>query len=184
MESIDSVLFALREMGYIRTSETCEHGFSVDECVEGMCELQTENALLRARHNALVEAVHGAMGRTVDCDKKQTNEQLVSDIIYLKRLLTEAQTRNDDISSTLTNIKVHFDKLCSEDIRVHGFISPDHDIDFQVFRLLCGYKELLDWQKESVEALRFYAAEDKESVNDGILGSVYDRPATKILEKK
>ena len=49
MESIDSVLFALREMGYIRTAETCEHGFSVDECVDGMCELQTENAILRAR---------------------------------------------------------------------------------------------------------------------------------------
>ena len=57
MESIDSVLFVLREMGYIRTAETCEHGFSVDECVKGMCELQAENASLLARHNALVEAV-------------------------------------------------------------------------------------------------------------------------------
>ena len=53
MESIDSVLFALREMGYIRTAETCEHGFSVDECVDGMCELQAEGAALLARHNAL-----------------------------------------------------------------------------------------------------------------------------------
>ena len=57
MESIDSVLFALREMGYIRTAETCEHGFSVDECVEGMCELQTENAALRARVARLEEAL-------------------------------------------------------------------------------------------------------------------------------
>ena len=31
MESIDSVLFALREMGYIKTAPTCEHGFSVNE---------------------------------------------------------------------------------------------------------------------------------------------------------
>jgi hypothetical protein len=57
MESIDSVLFALREMGYIRTAETCEHGFSVDECVEGMCELQTENALLRSRVARLGDAL-------------------------------------------------------------------------------------------------------------------------------
>ena len=57
MESIDSVLFALREMGYIRTAETCEHGFSVDECVEGMCELQTENAPLRARVARLEDAL-------------------------------------------------------------------------------------------------------------------------------
>lgn len=57
MESIDSVLFALREMGYIKTASTCEHGFSVDECVTGICELQTEHAALRARHNALRDAV-------------------------------------------------------------------------------------------------------------------------------
>ena len=57
MESIDSVLFALREMGYIRTAATCEHGFSVDECVTGLCELQTENAALRTRVARLEEAL-------------------------------------------------------------------------------------------------------------------------------
>ena len=57
MESIDSVLFALREMGYIRTAATCEHGFSVDECVTGLCELQTENASLRARVARMEEAL-------------------------------------------------------------------------------------------------------------------------------
>ena len=57
MESIDSVLFALREMGYIRTAETCEHGFSVDECVTGLCELQTENEALRARVARLEEVL-------------------------------------------------------------------------------------------------------------------------------
>ena len=57
MESIDSVLFALREMGYIRTAATCEHGFSVDECVTGLCELQTENTALRARAARLEEAL-------------------------------------------------------------------------------------------------------------------------------
>ena len=57
MESIDSVLFALREIGYIKTAATCEHGFTVDECVSGMCEMQADYAALLARHNALREAV-------------------------------------------------------------------------------------------------------------------------------
>ena len=57
MESIDSVLFALREMGYIKTAATCEHGFSVDECVTGLCELQTENAALRDRVARLEEVL-------------------------------------------------------------------------------------------------------------------------------
>lgn len=34
------------------------------------------------------------------------------------------------------------------------------------------------------EALRFYAAEDAESVKDKILESVYHRPATRALEEK
>jgi hypothetical protein len=57
MESIDSVLFALREMGHIKTAAACEHGFSVDECVDGMCELQAEDAALRARVARLEEAL-------------------------------------------------------------------------------------------------------------------------------
>ena len=46
----------------VRTAETCEHGFSVDECVEGMCELQTENAILRARVARLEEALTQILG--------------------------------------------------------------------------------------------------------------------------
>ena len=63
MESIDSVLFALREMGCIKTAPTCEHGFSVDECVSGMCELQTENAALRAR----VARLEGLVRMLISC---------------------------------------------------------------------------------------------------------------------
>jgi hypothetical protein len=44
MESIDSVLFALREMGYIKTAATCEHGCTVDKCVSGMCEMHADSA--------------------------------------------------------------------------------------------------------------------------------------------
>ena len=68
MESIDSVLFALREMGYIRTAATCEHGFSVDECVTGLCELQTENAALRARVARLEEALRRGIELHENCD--------------------------------------------------------------------------------------------------------------------
>ena len=68
MESIDSVLFALREMGYIRTAETCEHGFSVDECVDGMCELQAEGASLRARVARLEETLKRGVELHENCD--------------------------------------------------------------------------------------------------------------------
>ena len=43
MEAIDSVLFALRKMGYIKVAGTCEYGFTANDCVEGLCELQKEN---------------------------------------------------------------------------------------------------------------------------------------------
>lgn len=43
IESIDSVLFALLKMGYIKVAGTCEHGFTVEDCVTGMCELKKEN---------------------------------------------------------------------------------------------------------------------------------------------
>lgn len=73
MESIDSVLFALREMGYIRTAATCEHGFSVDECVTGICELQTEHAALRARL-AEVEAKLGRWQGDMNAVLDQRND--------------------------------------------------------------------------------------------------------------
>ena len=50
---------------------------------------------LQDRYGTLAEAVHKAMGRTASCDKKQTNEQLVADITYLKRLLVEARAEVD-----------------------------------------------------------------------------------------
>ena len=61
MESIDSVLFALREMGYIKIAPyrgedmIGDDGFGTTE--HAMRELQAENAALLARHNALREAV-------------------------------------------------------------------------------------------------------------------------------
>jgi hypothetical protein len=78
MESIDSVLFALREMGHIKTAAACEHGFSVDECVDGMCELQTENASLRARVARLEEA----LGNIVEYWNKDENEAAMADACW------------------------------------------------------------------------------------------------------
>lgn len=45
------------------------------------------------------------------------------------------------------------------------------------------YSELEDRYNALVEGLKFYADEDREDVNWGILESVYDRPATKALEE-
>ena len=91
MESIDSVLFALREMGYIRTAETCEHGFSVDECVEGMCELQTENALLRSRVARLEDALRSILGWRELRDTMAFPVKMVEDVA--RRALEEKSAR-------------------------------------------------------------------------------------------
>ena len=48
-----------------------------------------DHVALLARHNALVEAIHKAMGRTTDCDKKQTDNQLIADVAYLKRIASD-----------------------------------------------------------------------------------------------
>jgi hypothetical protein len=76
MESIDSVLFALREMGYIKTASTCEHGFTVDECVTGICELQTEHAALRARVARLEEALRFILD---ECDWEESMSTVCGD---------------------------------------------------------------------------------------------------------
>ena len=52
------------------------------------------------------------------------------------------------------NIESHFKHLCSDSMREHGHIAQEHDIDFQVFRALCGYKEALDELAALREAVR------------------------------
>jgi hypothetical protein len=49
-----------------------------------------------------------------------------------------------ELERIVKNIEIHFEHLCTEEMRQHGYISISHDIDFQVFRALCGYKEALD----------------------------------------
>lgn len=62
---------------------------SVNECEDGDYVIYSDYADLLARHNALVEAVHKAMDRTADCDKKQTDDQIIADVAYLKRLASD-----------------------------------------------------------------------------------------------
>ena len=63
-------------------------------------------------------------------------------------------SRHAALEHTITNIKVHFDMLCTHELRQHGFVSPDHDIDFQVFRVLCGYRESMDRHAALVDAVK------------------------------
>ena len=58
----------------------------VFQTVEMINGLQRRLDNLAVEHTALCEAVHKAMGRTAACDKKQTNDQLIADVAYLKRL--------------------------------------------------------------------------------------------------
>ncbi len=62
---------------------------SVNECEDGDYVLYSDYAALEARHNALRESIHKAMERTVGCDKKQTDDQLIADVAYLKRLASD-----------------------------------------------------------------------------------------------
>ena len=62
----------------------------------------------------------------------------------------------------LENIRIHLDMLCSDELRKHGFISHEHETDFQVFRALCGYNELMDEHKMLVkEVKRIFEVLDK-----------------------
>ena len=72
--------------------------------------------------------------------------------------------RHNALELTVKNIKVHFDMLCTHELRQHGFVSPDHDIDFQVFRVLCGYKELMESHNALVEAVAWLL--DAQSIVD------------------
>ena len=58
----------------------------INELQRRLDNLAVEHTALLTKHNALCEAVHKAMGRTAACDKKQTNDQLIADVAYLKRL--------------------------------------------------------------------------------------------------
>ena len=73
----------------------------------------------------------------------------------------DAERRLVDLDRIITNIRIHFEQLCSDDLRQHGYIAPDHDIDFQVFRALCGYKEALVERVELQEAVRWYLEYDE-----------------------
>lgn len=42
------------------------------------------------------------------------------------------------------SIVTHMDILCTDEIRKHAYCSKEHDLDFQIFRILTGYDEALN----------------------------------------
>lgn len=52
----------------------------------------------------------------------------------------------DDIDYKLfyDNIKFHIDMMVTDEMRKHAYCSTEHDLDFQIFRLLSGYELALD----------------------------------------
>lgn len=76
-------------------------------------------------------------------------------IAWQGKRIAELETRLADLDRIITNIRIHFERLCTDDLREHGYIAHDHDIDFQVFRALCGYKEALVEKVELQEAARW-----------------------------
>lgn len=49
---------------------------------------------------------------------------------------------------TVDSIEVHMEMLCTDEIRAHAFASTEHDLQFQIFRLLGGYHDLLQERKK------------------------------------
>lgn len=86
----------------------------------------SDYASLLASHNALREAIHKAMERTVGCDKKQTDDQLIADVAYLKRLASDHFKTSIDCGNSVFAAEQKYDALrdavawereCCQDIR-------------------------------------------------------------------
>jgi hypothetical protein len=51
-------------------------------------------------------------------------------------------------SKAIQDIKVHMEMLCTDEMRAHACASAaEHDLQFQIFRILGGYEELLQERK-------------------------------------
>ena len=88
-------------------------GASLDrtEVADGDYVLHSDYAALLARHNALRESIHNAMERTVGCDKKQTDDQLIADVAYLKRLASDHFKTSIDCGNRVFAVEQQYDAL-------------------------------------------------------------------------
>lgn len=71
------------------TKELCEFSDDIEDMAYELAYTRYALAKCEARHAALAEAIHKAMEHTADCDKKQTDDQLIADVAYLKRLASD-----------------------------------------------------------------------------------------------
>ena len=71
------------------TKELCEFSDDIEDMAYELAYTRYALAKAEARHAALAEAIHKAMEHTADCDKKQTDDQLIADVAYLKRLASD-----------------------------------------------------------------------------------------------
>ena len=71
------------------TKELCEFSDDIEDMAYELAYTRYALAKAEARHAELSEAIHKAMERTADCDKKQTDDQLIADVAYLKRLASD-----------------------------------------------------------------------------------------------
>jgi len=58
-----------------------------------------------------------------------------------------------DYKKFYENIQTHMEVLCTPEMREHACASVEHDLDFQIYRILVGYAEALEelkkWQEET-----------------------------------
>ncbi len=49
-----------------------------------------------------------------------------------------------DYKQFYENVKIHMEMMVTPEMRHHGYVCTDHDLDFQIFRLLSGYSKALE----------------------------------------
>jgi hypothetical protein len=79
-----------------------------------------------------------------------------SDIAQSKR---EAQAIKVDYEKFYNDVKIHFEMLCTDEIRAHAYADVTHDLAFQVFRVLGGYGKALEEKADGIAQGRREAAD-------------------------
>ena len=79
----------------------------------------------------------------------------------------------------------HADEAARKDNIIQRLLKRETELTERAQDWRYKYEQLLALhtalKEATITALKFYAEEDAESVEDGILKSVFDRPATKAL---
>lgn len=61
---------------------------------------------------------------------------------------------NVDCKQIYANIACHVEMMVTPEIRKHAYASEEHDLDFQIFRILSGYSKAIEERDKLFAALK------------------------------